>query len=255
MIWLFRLELSAMGPEAALKTFFHALRLLGYGSSAHDLRRLPMPRETRQILALLDAPDPPQTAEGRIAMSLADFMGIAGPTVYSFVDVDERFRILEFLIPIILHDHAATKYPASAYTWYLYAILLGNEEVSRLKTASAWIELADSYTVPSGPIEAVVETCRSAVGYIRTKNLDKVDYSHAYQLCLASNNYDVVSYVLGLDLCTRAMSGTAITEMFRSGRSSLQAVGKHLQPASRLMNVPFLQVRLLDRLGFPSNSS
>jgi hypothetical protein len=251
MIWLFRLELSAVGPEAGLKTFFEALRLLDYDSPAYKLRRLSMPSDTSQILALRDAPDPPQTAEGRIAMSLADFMSIAGSTVYSFLDTDERFHILEFVIPILLHDHAATRHPASAYTWYLYAILLGNEDLSRLKTASAWIELADTYTVPGGTIEAALETCRGVLGYIRTQELEKVDYTHACQLCLASSNYDLVSYVLGLDLGTRALSGKSITDMFRSGRSSLQAAEGYLQPASRLMNVSFLQVRLLDRLGSP----
>lgn len=245
MIWLFRLELSSAGPETALRTFSRALHLLGYGPSTQQPHHLPVPSTESDILLLLNASDPPQTTQGRIARSLADFMGIAGPTVYSFVEPDERFRIFGFVIPIILNNHAATKHPTTAYTWYLYAILLGNDDISSLKTARAWIELADTYIVPEGPIEAAVETLRATVGYIRTQDLEKIDYSHARQLCLTSNNYDIMSYVLGLDVGTKILSGKAISRMFRSGRSTLQTVEQYLQPGSRLMSAPFLQVRLV----------
>lgn len=249
MIWLFRLELSSAGPVTALETLSRALRLLGYGSTTQQLHHLPVPNEESHILSLLDAPDPPQTAQGRMARSLADFMGIAGPTIYSFIEPNERSRILEFVISTLLHKHAATKHPTTAYTWYLYALLLDNDDISRLKIARAWIKLADTYIIPEGPIEAAVETCRATVGYIRTQDLEKIDYTHARQLCLTTNNYDVMSYVLGLEVGTKILSGKAIGKMFRSGRSTLQTVEQYLQPGFRLMSASFLQVQpIVDQL-------
>ncbi|KAJ9123034.1 hypothetical protein QFC22_001223 [Naganishia vaughanmartiniae] len=242
MIWLFRLELSAAGAATALRTFSRALQLLGYNTTARRLEHQPVPSNVEHILALRDAPHPLQTNEARAAMALADFMGIAGPTIYSFIEADERFRIFQFVIPIFLHNHAATKHPTTAYTWYLYAILLGNDDISRLKTARAWIELADSYTVIDGPIKAAVETLRATVGYIMTQDLEKIDYTHAGELCLTSYNYDIMSYVLGLNLATKTLSGKGIAKMFRSGRSTLQTAETYLQPTSRLMSVPFLQL-------------
>lgn len=239
--WLFRLELSGAGPQIALKTFSRALQLLGYDSQYLPPRLIPDKEET--ILSLLTAPLPPQTEGGWTAMALADLMGIAGPTIYSYVEPAERSRIFDFVIPILLQDHNATKHPTTAYTFYLYAILLGGEDLSNLRLVKSWIKVADTYRLESGPIEAAVETLRATVAYITTTGLETIDFTRAHQLCLATSNYDIMSYVLGLALATKTFSGTSIGDMFRNGKANLGSLSGSLQPTARLMTVPFLQVR------------
>lgn len=243
LIWLFRLELNATGPQTALKTFFRAMSILGYGTS--DRTSASVPSREEDILALLTAPPPPHNEEGRIAMSLAEFMGVAGPTIYNFTEPEERRRILDFVIPLILRHNAATKHPATAYTFYLYAIVLGIEDTGRLKSVTAWIKVADTYRLNGGPIEAAVELCRATVAYISTTELDIVDYTPAQQLCMATNNYDILTYVLGLDLATKALAGSGIGAMFRNGKATLASMLDSLQPVARMMTVPFIQVKYL----------
>lgn len=243
LIWLFRLELSATGPQTALRTFFWALEILGNGAPRRTSGSVPSSEE--EILALLTAPQPPHTQEGRIAMSLADLMGVAGPTIYNFTEPEERLRILHFVIPLLLCHNAATKHPATAYTFYLYAIVLGIEDTIRLRSVNAWIKVADTYRLNGGPIEAAVELCRATVAYITTTELDIVDYTPAHQLCLATNNYDILTYVLGLDLATKTLSGSAIGAMFRDGKATLASMSDSLQPVTRMMTVPFIQVTCL----------
>ncbi|KAI5455195.1 hypothetical protein NCC49_000012 [Naganishia albida] len=239
LIWLFRLQLSTSDPRTPLKTFFRAVDLVGYRSRNCSMQ--PIPSVEGEILSLLAAPEPPRTDEGLVARSLADLMGIAGPTIYSFAELKERSRILSFVIPILLRNHNATRHWTSAYTWYLHAILMGCEDTSRLKTAQAWIKVADSYRLEGGPVAAAIETLRATVAYITTTELETVDYSRAHRLCLATNNFDIMSYVLGLDLATRTLSGADIGSVFKNGKTTLDSLKDSLQPAARMMTVPFIQ--------------
>lgn len=246
LIWLFRLQLSAAGPPTALKTFFYALDILGYSSP--DRVSLPVPSDEAEIFSLLAAPSPPQNEEGRIARSLADFLGVAGPTIYNFTEPEARLDILHFIIPLLLLNNAATKHPATAYTFYLYAIVLGIDDTSRLESVNAWIKVADTYRMKGGPIEAAVELCRATVAYITTPELDIVDYTPAHDLSLATKNYDILTYVLGLDLATKTLSGSAISNMFVHGKATLATMSDSLQPVVRMMIVPFIQVTSILRV-------
>lgn len=243
LIWLFRLKLSATGPQTALTTFYRALDILGHDNPDRTPEHVPSYEE--DIMALLNARTPPLNEYGRIARSLADFVGVAGPTIYNFTMPEERYDILHFVIPLLLRNDAATKHPATAYTFYLYAIILGVEETSQLGSVKAWIKVADTYRLKGGPIEAAVELCRATVAYITTTELDIVDYTPAHELSLATKNYDILTYVLGLDLATKTLSGSAIGAMFAHGKATLESMLDSFQPAVRLMMMPFIQVTYL----------
>ncbi|KAJ9091836.1 hypothetical protein QFC19_008950 [Naganishia cerealis] len=155
---------------------------------------------------------------------------------------------MQFVIPIYLHNHAATKHSATAYSWYVMAILLADGELESLEKSRAYIDLGDSYNLVGSPLEAIAETAKVTLGYIKTHSLKTIDYSRSYQVCFATKNYDVMSYTLGLDLSAQALSGHSISELYTAGRKTLTTLADDLQPAIRLMTVPFVQfgANLLD---------
>jgi hypothetical protein len=245
LTWLFRLRQRESDHRGALKIFFTAMELLGYGTDIQDSRGFPSREE--EILSLIDAPPPPRNAEGLTAMSLADLMAYLGFAVYSLLAIEERFKIFNFVIPIILHNHAATKHPSTAYTWYLFAILLGGENISRLGLVKAWLKVADStYRLSGGPMDAAVETCRAIASYYSAPCLEEVDFSQAHHLWSAtsSSNPDIKLRVLGLDLATQALSGRAIGDMLKQGKETSAALLNCTQPSSGPSQNPFLLVCL-----------
>lgn len=239
--WLFKLYLSAARPDLAMKSFFDVLRLLGYDTPAETTRFPPPPTNERDIRNLVHAPDPPNTEEAKIAIALSNLIGCVGPSFYSY-EADQGWRIMQFVIPIYLHNHAATKHSSTAYSWYVMAILLANGELESLEKARAYIDLGDSYDLVGSPVEAIAETAKVTLGFIKTHSLKTIDYSRSYQVCSATNNYDVLSYTLGLDLSAQALSGHSISELYAAGRKTLATLADDLQPAIRLMTVPFVQV-------------
>lgn len=243
LTWLFRLRQRESDHQGALKVFFTALELLGFGTDSQEYPGVPSREE--EVLALCDAPPPLQNAEGLTAISLADLMGFMGFAIYSLLPIKERFQIFNFVIPIILRNHAATKHPPVAYTWYLYAILLGGDDISRLGLVKAWIKAAEhTYRLNGGPMDAAVETCRAIASYYSTSCLDEVDYSRAHRLWAATStsNPDIKWRVLGLDLATQALSGSSVGEMLKKGKGRLASLVGYTQPSSRLKQVPFIQV-------------
>lgn len=155
---------------------------------------------------------------------------------------------MHFVIPIYLHNHAATKHSATAYSWYVMAILLANGELQSLGRARAYIDLGDSYNLVGSPLEAIAETAKVTLGYIRTTSLKTIDYSRSYQVCFATKNYDVLSYTLGLDLSAQALSGHSVAELYTAGRNTMTTLADDLQPAIRLMAVPFIEVSCYARV-------
>lgn len=243
LTWLFRLKQRDSGPEAALKVFFSALELLGYGTDNEGYRELPSTEE--DVLALIDAPPPPQTSESSTAIGLADLMGYMGSAIYSLLGPKERFKIFNFVIPIIIHNHAATRHPSTAYTWYLYAIFLGGHGISRLGVVRAWIKVADNtYRPNGGHMDAAVETCRAVAAHYSAASLADVDYSRAHQLWSATStsNFSILSHILTLDLATQALSGRSIGAMFRKGKAASATLAELSHPSSRATYAPFIQV-------------
>ncbi|KAJ9093692.1 hypothetical protein QFC21_006288 [Naganishia friedmannii] len=245
--WLFKLYLSAARPDLAMKSFFDVIRLLGYDTPSETTRYPLPPINEKDIRSLVNAPAPPNTEEAKEAISLSNLIGTVGPSFYSY-EADQGWRIMQFVIPIYLHNHAATKHSSTAYSWYVMAILLANGEIESLEKARAYIELGDSYNLLGSPVEAIAETAKVTLGYIKTHSLKTIDYSRSYQVCYATNNYDVLSYTLGLDLSAQALSGHSISELYTAGRKTLTTLADDLQPAIRLMTVPFVQfgANLLD---------
>jgi hypothetical protein len=240
-LWLFKLQLSASRPDLALKSFFDAIRLLDYDTPAETHRYPPPPSDEREIRDIANAPPPPDSEESKVAISLSNLVGTAGPSFYSY-EADQGWRIMHFVIPIYLHNHAATKHSATAYSWYVMAILLANGELESLSRARAYIDLGDSYNLVGSPLEAIAETAKVTLAYIRTTSLKTIDYSRSYQVCMATKNYDVLSYTLGLDLSAQALSGHSVAELYTAGRNTLATLVDDLQPAIRLMAVPFIEV-------------
>jgi hypothetical protein len=239
--WLFKLYLGAARPDLAMKSFFEVIRLLGYDTPTETTRYPTPPINENEIRSLVNAPDPPDTEEAKIAIALSNLIGTVGPSFYSY-EADQGWRIMHFVIPFYLHNHAATKHSATAYSWYVMAILLANGELESLEKARAYIELGDSYNLIGSPLEAIAETAKVTLGYIKTHSLKTIDYSRSYQVCYSTRNWDVLSYTLGLDLSAQALSGHSISELYTSGRKTLTTLADDLQPAIRLMTVPFVQV-------------
>lgn len=236
--WLVKLQLSASCPNLALQAFFDSLRLLGYDSPAETTAYSPTPEKEDEIRAIALASPPPDTEEAKIAISLANLVAIAMPTVYSF-EVDKAYRIMQFVTAIYLH-HGAAKAVSTTYSWYVMAILLANG-LDTLGRAKAFIDLGDTFDVRGNPLEGIVETIRATLAFIKTSSLKMIDYSRAKSIASQTKNHDVLSYTLGLDLSAQALSGHSIPDLYNAGRDTLTALADDLQPAIRLMVVPFIE--------------
>jgi hypothetical protein len=198
------------------------------------------------IRAIASASPPPDTEEAKTAISLASLVATAMPTVYSF-ELDKAYRILQFAVSIYLHNGAA-KAVSTAYSWYVMAVLLGNS-LDTLGSAKAYVELGDTFNVKGHSTEGIVETVRVTLAFIKTSSLKTIDYSRAKFIASQTKNHDVLSYTLGLDLCAQALSGHSISGLYNAGRDTLTTLADDLQPAIRLMIVPFIEVSSQERRG------
>lgn len=237
-VWIVRLQLSASCPNLALEAFFDALRLLGFDSPTEKTMYTPPPLDEDEIRGIASAPPPPDTEEAKIAISLANLVATAMPTVYSF-ELDKAYRIMQFVTAIYLHNGAA-KAVSTTYSWYVMAVLLANS-LETLGRAKAYLDLGDTFNVKGIPSEGIVETIRATLAYIKTSSLKTIDYSRAKSIASQTKNHDVLSYTLGLDLSAQALSGHSISDLYNAGRDTLTTLAEDLQPAIRLMVVPFIE--------------
>ncbi|KAJ9094752.1 hypothetical protein QFC21_005910 [Naganishia friedmannii] len=239
-VWLFKLQISAGNPDLAMQSFFSALRVVGYESPAERQRYPPLFSNGDDIRAIAKAPEPTYANEARLAISLAYLVGIAGPTFYAY-EADKGWRIMHFAIPIYLHNHSAAKHPSVAYSWYIMAVLLAERGAEFLNLVRAYMDLGATYDLAGNPLEGYAETAKPVLAYITQTRLSSADYSRSYEVCYVTQNYDLLSYVLGLDLSSRALSSESALALFSTGREVLSKCGDDLQPATRLLTAPWIQ--------------
>ena len=223
-----------------MQSLFDGLRLLGYDSESEQYPSLPTSED--DIRAIADAPLPPDLEEARTAVALSNLVGTAGPTFYSY-EQDKGWRIMRFAVPIYLHNYAAARHPSVAYSWYIMAVLLAEGGAESLGFARAYMGLGETYDLSGSFLEAYAETAKAVMMYVSSSNLGDIDYSRSYEVCFNTKNYDLLAYVLGLDLSTQALSGDSISSLFATGRDVLSSFGDDLQPATRLLTASWIQVR------------
>lgn len=224
-----------------MQSLFDGLRLLGYGSDDESQRYPSPPDQERDIRAIAEAPLPPDTEEAKTAISLSNLVGTAGPTFYSY-ETDKGWRIMRFVVPIYLHNHSAARHSSVAYSWYIMAVLLAEGGAESLGLARAYMDLGETYDLSGSPLEAYAVTAKAVMAYAANSKLGNIDYSRSYEVCFTTKNYDLLSYVLGLDLSTQALSGESVLNLFATGRDVLSSFGDDLQPATRLLTAPWIQV-------------
>jgi hypothetical protein len=227
-----------------MKSLFDGLHLLGYDSESQQ--SVSWPTNEDDVRAIASAPTPPDTEEGRTAVALSNLVGTAGPTFYSY-EKDKGWRIMGFAVPIYLHNNAAARHPSVAYSWYIVAVLLAEGGAKSLGLARAYMELGETYDLSGNFLEAYAETAAAVMTYATNSNLGKTDYSRSYEVCFNTKNYDLLAYVLGLDLSTQALSGDSVSNLVATGRDILSSFGEDLQPATRLLTAPWIQVWVLQR--------
>lgn len=225
-----------------MQSLFDGLRLLGYDSENQPYT--PLPTNEDDIRAIADAPLPPDSEEGRTAVALSNLVGTAGPTFYSYEE-DKGWRIMRFAVPIYLHNHAAARHSSVAYSWYIVAVLLAEGGAESLGLARAYMDLGETYDLSGSSLEAYAETAKAVMKYVSNSSLGNIDYSRSYEVCFTTKNYDLLAYVVGLDLSTQALSGDSISNLFATGRDVLTSAGDDLQPATRLLTAPWIQVRAI----------